>query len=99
VAVISRATITWRYLSRGKAKHALPLDGNAVTGHQVSALCGTMPAWFAPSPAWMGTGSQTEYETVDELPECRRCARLLAPPTDERHPAPTSPTGDTTDDH
>lgn len=73
-----RVGITWRYLTRGKAKHALPLHAGSATGHQGFAVCGVGPAWFDPT-GWLGTGCQGEYETVDGLPECRRCARLLAP--------------------
>ena len=75
----SRAAVVWRYLPRRKVKHALRTDGS-YTGHQPIALCGTSPAWFVPSSdQWWGTGKQSEYETVETLPECRRCAKLLAP--------------------
>lgn len=61
----------WRYLPRGKAKHAL----RDLTWH--AAVCGVSPHWFDPD-GWCGTGSQIEYETVEALPECRRCAALVA---------------------
>ncbi len=68
----------WRYLSTGKVKHALS-DSTA----RVSR-CGTGPVWFSGS-GWLGTGNQGEYETAERLPECRRCARLLAEDTGTRH--------------
>lgn len=70
-------SITWRYLPRGRVKHALRLDGHMVTGHRSIAICGTSPVWYAPEH-WRGTGAQSEYEEVGRLPECRRCSRLLA---------------------
>jgi hypothetical protein len=77
----ARAAVTWRYLSRRTVKHALEINGG-VAGHAAVALCGTAPGWFVPSSSdWLGTGSQTEYDTVDGLPECRRCARMVAPAT------------------
>jgi len=75
----SRASVVWRYLPKGKVKHALRTDGSYV-GHAPSALCGTSPRWFMPSSEqWYGTGKQAEYEAVETLPECRRCAALLTP--------------------
>lgn len=75
----SRASVVWRYLPTGKVKHALRGDGSYV-GHQPTALCGTTPRWFMPSSdQWWGTGKQAEYDMVETLPECRRCAKLLAP--------------------
>jgi hypothetical protein len=65
--------ITWRYLPASKVKHALEGGGG---GHGPSALCGTSART---SDYWCGTGSQAEYETVEQLPECRRCARILTP--------------------
>lgn len=77
-SLTSRAAVTWRYLTRGKAKHAVPLHTGSITGHETYAVCGTGPAWFDPT-GWLGTGCQFEYEAVERLPECRRCARLLDP--------------------
>ena len=70
----SRALVTWRYLPKGKAKHALRVPGDYST-----ALCGTSPMWFAPNSErwWGGADSQSQYEAVAALPECRRCAALL----------------------
>lgn len=81
MSTTARATITWRYLPRRKVRHALPLRPQSATGHDASALCGTSPSWFAPSDEqWWGTGTQSEYDAVERLPECGRCARLLDPP-------------------
>lgn len=77
--VTARAGVTWRYLSRRKVKHALRVSQTYV-GHDSYALCGTSPGWFVPAAdQWRGTGSQAEYDEADRLPECRRCARLVAP--------------------
>lgn len=74
---ISRSLITWRYLPRRGVKHAVWADGSYV-GHSRTAVCGISPVWFAPSSElWWGTGKQSEYEEVERLPECRRCAGLL----------------------
>lgn len=76
----SRSAVVWRYLPRGKTKHALRRDSHDIAGHQSTALCGTSPQWFMPSSEqWWGTGKQSEYEAVETLPECRRCALLLTP--------------------
>jgi hypothetical protein len=84
-----RAAVTWRYLPKGKTKHALR-TGGGYAGHQPVSLCGTSPAWFAPSSElWWGTGRQSEYDAVERLPECRRCARLLAPVTEATEQEPT----------
>lgn len=86
----ARAGVTWRYLPqspRSRAKHALPLRDWSVSGHDEVALCGTRLPWWAASWDWLGTGSQVESETVQRLPECRRCATLLEPAA----PAPTQP--------
>lgn len=56
----------WRYTHGGKVRHALTVSTNAV------AVCG-LSVWS--SQWWLGTGSQTEYETVEGLPECRNCVR------------------------
>lgn len=74
-----RLAVTWRYLPRGKAKHAMRI-GTSYAGHYRTALCGTAPVWFAPdTEQWWGTGKQAEYDEVERLPECRRCVRLLEP--------------------
>ena len=75
----SRSGVVWRYLPKGKVKHALRTDGS-YAGHRSIALCGTSPVWFVPSSErWWGTGKQSEYDAVEALPECRRCAALLTP--------------------
>lgn len=56
----------WRYTSDGKVKHALTASTSAV------AVCGHS-VWSA--QWWLGTGSPTEHETVEALPECRNCVR------------------------
>lgn len=76
----SRGVVVWRYLPKGKVKHALRIDRLNYAGHEPTAVCGTAPSWFAPrSDHWWGTGKQSEYDAVETLPECRRCATLLAP--------------------
>lgn len=62
----------WRYVERGQVKHALRYPAARI------AICGTGPRWFAPD--WFGTGKQSEYERLAELPACKRCVRLGAKP-------------------
>lgn len=70
----SRSAVTWRYLPAGAVKHALRVNRGHV-GHDGDAVCGsyTFPSW------WRGTGGQIEYDRIEGLRECGRCARLLAP--------------------
>lgn len=56
----------WRYVPRGEVKHRLRCST------AVRAVCG-FSVW-TPSD-WFGTGSQLEYERVDELPECQLCLK------------------------
>lgn len=74
----SRTGVVWRYLPKGKVKHALSeRDGSFP---RASSLCGTSPQWFVPrGEQWWGTGTQAEYDMVETLPECRRCTKLLTP--------------------
>jgi hypothetical protein len=60
--------IEWRYLPGGTVKHALTRSSDA------GAACGR---FVLPASAWLGTGSQTEYETVAGLRECRSCRKAL----------------------
>ena len=77
MSLYSRRSVTWRYLPGRTVKHALQTSDDAI------ALCGTSPRWFIPrAEHWYGTGRQTEYEQVERLPECRRCASRLGPPPD-----------------
>lgn len=67
--------IVWRYLPKGRVKHALK---QLSVGHAAVAECGTSPSGFYPwSDKWFGTGNQTEYETVEKLPRCKNCVRML----------------------
>lgn len=61
----------WRYLPGGAVVHALWRSGD------FRALCGVLPAWWAPGYAWRGTGTQDEYETAASLPRCKRCTQSL----------------------
>ena len=65
---MKRRHATWRYLPKGRVRHALRDSGYS------TALCG-IGVWVFSQ--WLGTGSQREYERVEELPECKRCAREL----------------------
>ena len=81
----ARAAITWRYLPRRKVKHAVPLNTMWHTGHDPISLCGII---IVIPDNWRGTGSQEEYDTIDKLSECQRCAALLGPTpkrTDDKH--------------
>lgn len=71
----ARAAVVWRYLFGAGVKHALPIE-TGITGHAARALCGLEA--FRPQD-WYGTGSQVEYETLEGLRECRRCAARLGP--------------------
>lgn len=89
MSAYSRRSVTWRYLPRRTVKHALLVD-SGISGHRSTALCGISPSWFAPdTEQWWGTGTQDEYEQAERLPECRRCARLLAPAAETSNPTPT----------
>jgi hypothetical protein len=61
------------YVFHGAVAHLLaahkPPNGNA------TAVCGRSPVWFS---AWLGTGSQAEYEKAAGLPTCAHCAKLVA---------------------
>lgn len=58
----------WRYLPTGKVKHLLANVSDA------AAMCGV---YTLPSSVWRGTGSQDEYERLEQLPECRLCLRYI----------------------
>ncbi|MGH8575605.1 MAG: hypothetical protein ACREXX_13940 [Gammaproteobacteria bacterium] len=60
-----------RYLRYGRVAHLLDAVGGVGT-YQV-ALCVRVPALCS---AWLGTGSQAEYERAAELPLCQDCERL-----------------------
>lgn len=62
--------VEWRYVPGGRetVKHALTYPVAA------AAVCGVT---LIPSSDWLGTGSQREYERVEELRPCRRCLALL----------------------
>lgn len=81
----ARALVTWRYLANRKVKHAVPVNTMWYTGHDPISLCGII---IVVPDQWRGTGSQEEYDTVDSLPECKRCTALLGPTpkrTDGKH--------------
>lgn len=54
----------YRYLSGRAVKHEM------IT--KFTSFCGLVPF---PVSAWMGTGSQEEYETLERLPICKNCER------------------------
>lgn len=60
----------WRYLYGGTVKHALQKSGFTF------AFCGVSPAYYD-SLYWLGTGNQKEYDTVENLPICKRCQRVI----------------------
>lgn len=57
-----------RYLPGGAVAHLLAGASAA------RAVCGIAP-YLAGAWAWLGTGSQVEYETVASLPDCKLCLR------------------------
>lgn len=61
--------VEWRYLPSGRVKHALRRPSN------VGAECGL---YTLPASAWLGTGSQAEYERVAVLPECQSCVKAMS---------------------
>lgn len=74
----SRASVTWRYLPGREIKHALYLQD--ADDWRPPALCGVHPPLREgrdPTSGWFGTGSQAEYELVETLRECERCALLV----------------------
>lgn len=62
----------WRYLPGGTVKHGF----TELPGGFGTAFCGQSPVWYAPDE-WRGTGSQDEYERVEQLPECKRCRAAM----------------------
>lgn len=63
----------WRYLPHRPVKHALVDPGERI------AVCGVGP-YSRSADEWHGTGTQTEYETVERLPACKRCVELIGTP-------------------
>ena len=57
------------YAPRGKMAHLLP-PGDQPTAGRPPALCLLYPRL---GTAWLGTGSQKEYEKAAALPLCGRC--------------------------
>ena len=64
----------WRYLRYGKVKHAFSSPSGPGAG-DAPALCGTEIEWIY--GAWLGTGSQQEYDECARRPKCKSCVRLL----------------------
>lgn len=60
------------YMRAGHAAHLLPWSADP--NYSVPAICGRLPFWTA----WMGTGSQNEYEKAAALPLCLDCRRLTS---------------------
>lgn len=83
LSLCSRESVTWRYLPTGEVRHAIYLQD--ASDFYPPALCGVQPRersrWRVKQqlPGWYGTGTQDEYERVETLPECKRCAVLLKP--------------------
>lgn len=68
---------TWRYLGvQPTVKHAIYYNshGRGAVHSNSTAVCGRSPAWYND---WFGTGSQKEYERLDELRECYDCINML----------------------
>ncbi len=62
------------YLPWGAVTHLLsPYDS---PNSAFPALCGRRPRLFTD---WLGTGSQSEYETAERLPLCQRCGQVAGP--------------------
>jgi hypothetical protein len=58
------------YAPHGKMAHLLPPGDRPSVGYPFT-LCRRQPRLFG---AWLGTGSQGEYDRAAELPLCSRCA-------------------------
>lgn len=71
--------IVWRYLRRGKVKHAV---GQKADGWvERVAECGVGIDLFED---WFGTGTQDEYEKAEQLPACRRCVAMGYKPQEKK---------------
>lgn len=57
----------WQYTDRGRVKHAVYDD--------LVARCGAVAVYELDT--WRGTGSQDEYDRLEQLPECQRCRKIL----------------------
>ena len=77
---ISREQVVWRYLPKGRVKHALRIKPQHRDGHANDALCplGVTP-WHGEH--WCGgdKAPKGERERLAALPECKRCAAKLTP--------------------
>lgn len=58
----------WKYVEGGKVVHHIP------SSVSLTSTCGL---WQPGPHIWRGTGTQEEYETADELPECKNCLDKL----------------------
>jgi hypothetical protein len=52
-----------KYLPGSKRRHLVPVGA-------IRAVCSLQPLF---SDAWLGTGSQAEYDRADMLTNCARC--------------------------
>jgi hypothetical protein len=79
----------WRYLPNGRTRHAIdpaPAVDEDTLGLAVS-VCG---AYALEPDEWHGTGTQDEYERVETLPACKRCASKVGPDDVSAPPERTS---------
>lgn len=68
---MSAAGCTRVYLAFSEMAHLLEPGVQATAGRPPS-LCRRAPQRYS---AWLGTGSQAEYERAAELPLCRKCGQ------------------------
>ena len=63
-----------RYLNKNSSvRHFISITLNTRNGVSV---CSISPYLFADLDDWLGTGSQTECERLEQLPDCKKCVRI-----------------------
>lgn len=63
-------TEEWRYTEHGKLAHLL----RESWGIPLDAECG-LEVWNVHD--WRGTGSQDEYDRIEQMPRCQRCLKAV----------------------
>lgn len=77
---IDRDQVVWRYLPKGRVKHALRVHPTLKGGHYDNALCPIGVTWWL-GERWCGgdKAPRAERDRLATLPECKHCAAKLAP--------------------
>ena len=64
-----------RYLNKNSSvRHFI---SNLLNARNGVSLCNISPYLFADLDDWLGTGSQIEYEKLEQLPDCKNCVKII----------------------